>query len=145
MYAVHYSTQGGIEIESNQDSVTTAILTGYTQYKDIAMTLKTSVVVLESIITSFDEYYFSFLEINPLVVQGNKFYFLDMAVEVDSEASFFVEGAWREMIREGSRKIKTEEERAIEALKDTLQLLVIRFLIRTGQYLSYCLEEEHHW
>lgn len=117
---VHYSTQGGIEIESNQDSVTTAILTGYTQYKDIAMTLKISVETLESIITSFDEYYFSFLEINPLVVQGNKFYFLDMAVEVDSEASFFVEGAWsKDDFREGSRKIKTEEERAIEALKET--------------------------
>ena len=63
---VHYSTQGGIEIESNQDSVTTAILTGYTQYKDIAMTLKISVETLESIITSFDEYYFSFLEMEHL-------------------------------------------------------------------------------
>jgi len=117
---VHYSTQGGIEIESNQDSVTTAILTGYTQYKDIATTLKISVEILESIITCFDEYYFSFLEINPLVVKGDKFYFLDMAVEVDSEASFFVEGAWsKDDFREGSRKIKTEEERAIETLKET--------------------------
>ena len=108
---VHYSTQGGIEIESNQVSGTTAILTGYTQYKDIAMTLKISVETLESIITSFDEYYFSFLEINPLVVQGNKFYFLDMAVEVDSEASFFVEGAWsKDDFREKKKKKSYQNE-----------------------------------
>ncbi len=117
---MHYSTQGGIEIESNKDSVNSAILTGYTQYKDIANTLKISVETLESIIMAFDEYYFSFLEINPLVIKGESFYFLDMAVEVDSEASFFVEGAWsKDDFREGSRKVKTEEEKAIEMLKET--------------------------
>ncbi len=117
---VHYSAQGGIEIESNKDSVTSSILTGYSQYKDIATTLKISVETLESIITAFDEYYFSFLEINPLVVKDDTFYFLDTAVEVDSEAAFFVEGAWsKDDFREGSKKVKTEEEKAIEALKET--------------------------
>ncbi len=117
---IHYSTQGGIEIESNKDSIITDILTGYSQYEDISKILRIPVETLESIITAFDNFYFSFLEINPLVVKDGHFYFLDTAVEVDSEASFFVEGAWSSSdFREGTRKDKTEEELAIEALKET--------------------------
>ena len=37
---VHYSTKGGIDIEENKDSITTAILTDYSQYEDIAKTLR---------------------------------------------------------------------------------------------------------
>lgn len=117
---VHYSTSGGIDIEENKDSITTAILTDYAQYEDIARTLQISVETLESIITAFDNYYFSFLEINPLVTVGDKYFFLDAAVEVDSEASFFVEGAWgKNDFREGGRVQKSEEEKAIEELKET--------------------------
>lgn len=117
---VHYSTMGGIDIEENKDSIMTAVLTDYAQYEDIARTLQVSVEVLESIITAFDNYYFSFLEINPLVSQGEKYFFLDAAVEVDSEASFFVNGAWSKSdFREGGRVQKTEEEKAIEELKET--------------------------
>ena len=117
---VHYSTKGGIDIEENKDSITTAILTDYSQYEDIAKTLQIKVETLESIITAFDNYYFSFLEINPLVSMDEKYYFLDAAVEVDSEASFFVDGAWsKNDFREGGRVQKTEEEKAIEELKET--------------------------
>ncbi|MDO8270229.1 MAG: ATP citrate lyase citrate-binding domain-containing protein, partial [Candidatus Levybacteria bacterium] len=117
---IHYSTQGGIEIESNKGSITTAILSDYHQYEDIAKVLSLPVETLESIITAFDNYYFSFLEINPLVVKDGKFYFLDTAVEVDSTADFFVQGAWSKSdFREGGRADKTEEERSIEELKET--------------------------
>ncbi len=117
---VHYSTKGGIEIESNSDSVITEVLSDYSGYKKIADTLNIPVETLESIITVFDNYYFSFLEINPLVVKNNSVFFLDTAVEVDSEASFFVEGAWGSSdFREGAVKDKSEEELAIEALKET--------------------------
>lgn len=117
---VHYSTKGGIDIEENKDSITTAILTDYSQYEDIAKTLQIKVETLESIITALDNYYFSFLEINPLVAIGDKYYFLDAAVEVDSEAAFFVDGAWsKNDFREGGRVQKTEEEKAIEELKET--------------------------
>jgi succinyl-CoA synthetase beta subunit len=117
---VHYSTKGGIEIEENKESITTAILTDYSQYKDVASVLRIPVETLESIITAFDNYYFSFLEINPLAVKDDKFYFLDTAVEVDSEASFFVGNAWTKSdFREGGRANKTDEEKAIEELKET--------------------------
>ena len=82
--------------------------------------MQIKVETLESIITAFDNYYFSFLEINPLVSMDEKYYFLDAAVEVDSEASFFVDGAWsKNDFREGGRVQKTEEEKAIEELKET--------------------------
>ncbi len=117
---VHFATKGGIDIEENKDSITTSVLTDYAQYEDIARTLQISVETLESIITAFDNYYFSFLEINPLVSQGEKYFFLDAAVEVDSEASFFVDGVWsKNDFREGGRVQKTEEEKAIEELKET--------------------------
>lgn len=117
---VHHSALGGINIEDNKDSITTVILKDQSQYKDIANTLKISVETLESIITAFDSYYFSFLEINPLVSMNGKFYFLDTAVEVDSTAEFFVGEAWgKKDFREGGRAKKSVEEIAIEALKET--------------------------
>lgn len=118
--SIHYSIRGGIEIEDYKDSVETTIVSDYSQLQKIAEALRLPVEVLESIITAFDNYYFSFLEINPLVVKDSDYYFLDTAVEVDSEASFFVEGAWSKSdFREGGQKEKTQEELAIEALKET--------------------------
>lgn len=117
---VHYSSIGGIDIEENKDSIQTSILTNYSQYTDIARVLEMPVETFESIITAFDNYYFSFLEINPIVVVDGKVSFLDMAVEVDSTAEFFVSGAWSKTdFREGGRQDKTKEELAIEELKET--------------------------
>ena len=117
---IHYSTKGGIEIEENKDSITTFVLTGSSSLAEISNELRVSTEILEKIISVFDEYYFSFLEINPLVVTDKGFYFLDTAVEVDSEASFFVEGKWgKKDFREAGRVEKTDEEKAIEKLKET--------------------------
>ena len=130
---VRYSTSGGIDIEENKDTISTSILKDYEQYKEIANVLKIPVEVLESIITAFDNYYFSFLEINPLISidsrvdsgqnglgQSRTIYFLDTAVEVDSTAEFFVGDAWGKAdFREGGRAVKTSEEIAIEKLKET--------------------------
>src|SRR3989344_4224253 len=126
---VHYSTFGGIDIEENKDKIKTAILTDRSQYEDIAKTLGLKVETFESLITAFDNYYFSFLEINPLVSippsqnsasQGNdKFFFLDTAVEVDSTAEFFVGGAWSKGdLRESGKREKNASEIAIEKLKE---------------------------
>lgn len=117
---VYYSSQGGINIEDNKDSIETVIVKDYAQYRDIAAALNLPVETFESILTAFDNYYFSFLEINPLVVIDDKFFFLDTAVEVDSTAEFFVEGAWGQAdFREVGNTKKTEEELAIEKLKET--------------------------
>ena len=116
---IHYSTKGGVEIENNQESLVTAILTDYSQYESIAKELEIPVETLESIITAFDVFYFSFLEINPLVVKDGKFYFLDTAVEVDSTAEFFTKNTWsKDDYRESTKREKAEEEIAIEKLKE---------------------------
>lgn len=117
---VHFSTMGGVDIEENQDSITTEILTDYSKLEDIAKTLQLPVEVLESIVIAFDDFYFSFLEINPLVVIDGAIHLLDTAVEVDSTAEFFAGGKWsKNDFREPGQKVKTDEELAIEKLKET--------------------------
>lgn len=117
---VHYSSMGGIDIEENKDSIETVIVKDYAEFAQIARSLELSVETFESLMTAFDNYYFSFLEINPLITKEGTTYFLDTAVEVDSEAAFFVDGAWsKKDFREGSLREKTEEEKAIEELKET--------------------------
>ena len=117
---VHYSSMGGIDIEQNKDSIETVVVKDYAQYESVAKSLELPVETFESILTAFDNYYFSFLEINPLITKEGTTYFLDTAVEVDSEAAFFVDGAWsKKDFREGSLREKTNEEIAIEELKET--------------------------
>jgi len=117
---IYYSTQGGIDIEENKDSITTVIAKDYAQFEDISKVLNIPVETFESIVTAFDNYYFSFLEINPLVSMNDKYYFLDTAVEVDSEAVFFVDGAWgKNDFRDAGRVKKSDEEKAVEELKET--------------------------
>ncbi len=115
---VYYSTLGGIDIEENKDSIKTVILKTNEDSNDIALSLQIEKETLDSILTAFDDYYFSFLEINPLVVKDGQYYFLDTAVEVDTAADFFVNGAWgKKDFRESTHK-KTMEERSIEELKE---------------------------
>lgn len=115
---IYYSTLGGIDIEENKDSIKTVILTGSDDTKEIALSLQIEKETLDSILTAFDDYYFSFLEINPLVVKDGQYYFLDTAVEVDTTADFFVNGVWgKKDFRESTHK-KTMEERSIEELKE---------------------------
>lgn len=116
---VSYSTSGGIDIEENKDKIKSFILDNYEKNKEVARNLKLDVEVLDSILTAFDDYYFSFLEINPLVVHNGEFYFLDTAVEVDSAAEFFAGEKWnKDDFREASIE-KTSEEKQIEILKQT--------------------------
>ncbi len=117
---VYYSTFGGIDIEENKDKIESAIVTDYQQFEDIAKTIGITPETFESIVTAFDNYYFSFLEINPLVSLDGKFIFLDTAVEVDSTAEFFVSEAWsKDDFRDAGRTNKAEEEITIEKLKET--------------------------
>ncbi len=116
---IYYSTSGGVDIEKNKDSIKSLTIRNYEQIREIAEELNLDIKVFNSILNAFDEYYFSFLEINPLVVHSNEFYFLDTAVEVDSAAEFFVDKAWsKEDFRESGKREKTREEIEIEKLKE---------------------------
>lgn len=116
---IHYSVKGGVNIEENKESVKTYILKSPQGYEEIAQVLGLTWEVFEGIVKAFDKYYFSFLEINPLITIGEEYYFLDAAVEVDSTAEFFVEGAWTSNeFRDGNIGNLTSEESEIKKLKE---------------------------
>lgn len=116
---LYYSNSGGVDIEENKESIKSFIVKDYEQIKEASSVLEVDIEVFNCILNAFDEYYFSFLEINPLVVHNGEFYFLDTAVEADSAAEFFVSNAWsRDDFRESGSHEKTKEETEIEKLKE---------------------------
>lgn len=116
---ISYSLSGGVDIEENKDSIKSLVVKNYDQCEEIANALELNPEKFNGILNAFDEYYFSFLEINPLIVHSGEFYFLDTAVEVDSAAEFFVGEEWgREDFRESMKREKTNEEKEIDRLKE---------------------------
>lgn len=115
---IYYSNKGGIDIESNQDVVKKDIITEENS-SEIALFLGMDVNVFQSILSAFDACYISFMEVNPLVINENNFYFLDLAVEVDSSAEFFVKNSWNASEYVGDELLgeKTVEEKNILELK----------------------------
>lgn len=116
---IHYSKSGGIDIEDNKDTIKSFIYHDRGQLEEVARDFGIEEETLDSILTAFDDYYFSFLEINPMVIKDNQFFFLDTAVEVDSAADFFVNNAWnKDDYREGGKRERTHQENEIQTLKE---------------------------
>lgn len=111
-----YSDRGGIDIEDNSDSIKKMLIkTPFEKMDASPLSLPTD--LLEKLLSLFERYHFSFLEINPLVVQGDTVTFLDIAAEVDSTADFFVQDAWSEGdFRTGVSREKTVEEKTVQQL-----------------------------
>ncbi|MBI2025830.1 MAG: hypothetical protein HYT06_00440 [Candidatus Levybacteria bacterium] len=108
-----YSNTGGIDIEKNIENVNQLVVSQNKDLKKIADFLRTDLDFLQKLINVFDKFYFSFLEINPLVIYDKNTYLLDLAVEVDSTGEFFVNGAWKESDFVSDRKSKTRQEEEI--------------------------------
>ncbi len=88
-----YSDQGGIEIESAEEDIRSTIYTPE-RHDELADALALAPTQLKALISTFDNYYCSFLEINPYLPNDDSCQLLDLAIEVDSAAEFFVNGAW---------------------------------------------------
>jgi succinyl-CoA synthetase beta subunit len=131
-FRVFYSTKGGIDIEE-AGATRDSFIHPDNETEDTAaieQALGVPQLFISQIIGVMNKFNFSFLEINPLVVQSEKLkaqnesnnylegiYILDLAVEVDSAGKFFVEGNWTEEdYRYGLQQSKTEEEKNIEDL-----------------------------
>lgn len=119
---VLYSEKGGIDVEENQDRIQRTMIevSKLSELAKISKVLGLEQTVLEKLFEAFNKYYFSFLEINPLVIDNDKFFFLDIAAEVDSAAEFFVHGAWTEADFR-SKVSGSKEERAIAELSQKSQ------------------------
>lgn len=111
-----YSQHGGIDIETQKHTVQTWILEKNV-FTETATRTGISEAYIERLYTAFNDYYLSFLEINPFIIQNNSINILDAAVEVDSTAEFFVNDAWSEEdFTDSGNKQRTVEERNVQQL-----------------------------
>lgn len=119
---VFYSNKGGIDIEENQDSINHVFVTAPDEMQEVAKALTIDQNALDELLAFFSKYHFTLLEINPLVVTKDGFFFLDVAAEVDSAGEFFVDRAWTsDDFRERNTRQKTDAEVAIEELSQKSQ------------------------
>lgn len=111
-----HAKEGGIEIEVHPEKVTSLIVTD--SVSEAVEKTGLPKAFLEKLLTVFEEQYFAFLEINPLVLIDGVPHLLDAAVLADSAGQFFVRGSWGEDdIAEGKAKHPAEER--IQALQKT--------------------------
>jgi ATP citrate (pro-S)-lyase len=116
---ITYSTKGGVDIESHADSLQRELFAPAAARK-VERALGLPAKSLDTLAATFDAGYFSFLEINPLVVAKGTPHLLDAAVMVDDEAEAFAGGAWTQADFRGARA-QTPEELAVEELADKSQ------------------------
>lgn len=100
-----YSEQGGVAVEDDPDSVTS--------YSQESVPLPADFV--KKIISVMNKEHFSFLEINPLLVDGENCTLLDAAVLADSAGAF--QASWSEDDIVEARTL-TESEAAVASLDD---------------------------
>lgn len=115
---VSYSPNGGIDVEADPTAIIHVV---YTAGLDLPL-LGLDKEMLAKVVDTFEDNYFSFMEINPLLVRDGKPLFLDMAVEVDDAAEFFVGGRWTEKdIRSYTLHVLTKQEETVKTLADQSQ------------------------
>lgn len=126
-FKVFYARSGGIEIEE-KGGVSEKIIHADNETEETAaieQELGVPQLFISQLLGVMNKFHFSFLEINPLLgerVKGEGVSILDLAVEADSAALFFVEGAWSEQdVRTGDVKEKSEEEKNIDILSSKSQ------------------------
>jgi succinyl-CoA synthetase beta subunit len=90
---ISFSEKGGVNVEDSAAEIRRAVFNRQVAGK-AAEALGIEPEALAQLVKAFEDNYFSFLEINPLVAEGGRPRLLDAAVEVDTEAAFFVNGRW---------------------------------------------------
>lgn len=90
---VLHAREGGIDIEAHPEAVHTALIRSTEDIPIVAASLGLPEKFFRDLIGSFDSNFFSFLELNPLVVRGAEAIPLDAAALVDSAGAFFTR-AW---------------------------------------------------
>jgi succinyl-CoA synthetase beta subunit len=148
---ISFSAKGGVNVEAEAAAIRRAPFSDVVAHK-AAEALGVSVQTLQTLAKAFDENYFSFLEINPLVVAHGVPTLLDAAVEVDSEAAFFVEERWTpEDFRSHETATLLPQMEAVETLASQSQasfrLAVLNpqgsiFLLLSGGGASVVLADE---
>lgn len=115
-YHLSWSAQGGVDIESNQESVQTITLNEATNWDDLAEKTALTAGELKALFEAFKNHYFVFLEINPYVSDGESPQILDSAVEVDDAGAYFTHAWTDDDIRHPKTGHVTGEEMTIRHL-----------------------------
>lgn len=147
---IHYSLHGGVDIESHKSEVKTHLIKDTEEVRKIAEEIDLDPNLLEKIVELFDTNYFSFFEINPLVISFKTPYFLDIASEVDSAAEFFVDTWSLKDVRNAKRDLTPEEinvKKLSEKSSSSLSLTVLNpngsiFMLLSGGGISVALADE---
>jgi len=117
---VLYSRQGGVDVEEQTEQIQVAVVNNQNDMNSVAEYIGLSTRTVSGIYTAFETNYFSFLEINPLVITDSHVYFLDAAGEVDSTAQFFVKSWTKNDIVTPLAEVY-EEESQVEAVASRSQ------------------------
>jgi ATP-citrate lyase beta-subunit len=107
---VSCSDQGGVDIESNMESIEIFPITSNFNYKKLSRISRIDEEKLRKLVEVFVENYFVFLEINPYIVNGNVVTILDSAAEVDDTGQHFVKTWESSDIREVNTRQATQEQ-----------------------------------
>src|SRR3989338_2993675 len=146
---VLHAREGGIDIEEHPEKVATYIIA---DIKDVASVAKQTGLpesFFASILEAFEKYFFSFLEINPLVGKDGV-HLLEAAVLVDSAGEFFIRGAWTEddiVSAQSSHPAEAEVEALAATTPASLKLKVLNpdgtlFLLLSGGGGSIVIADE---
>jgi ATP-citrate lyase beta-subunit len=149
-----FSPKGGVEIENNQDSISHVKIQGDEDSSAIAAFAEQSgleLSVVQRLIDLFTKDYFSFLEINPFLLDGGKLTLLDAAIEVDDAGAFFVRDWASEDFRRHSNVALTKQEKTVLELDEnspaSFKLSVLEpngsiFLLLSGGGASVVIADE---
>ncbi len=125
-----YSSKGGINVEKN-NQIQKDILDKKSIIK-ISNHLSFPKKYFQELINVFNKNYFSFLEVNPLIILNDKPYFLDLAVEVDSTARFFVDSWNPSDFVSSSNKLTIEEKKIKKLSKNSQASFSLTLLNKNG-------------
>jgi ATP citrate (pro-S)-lyase len=118
--SVAYSKLGGVDVESNASAMQHELIGVAKSSNDIESEFGLPASSLDIINRAFNQNYFSFLEINPLILTGESILLLDAAVEIDDEATPLVGERWT-ITDVRDAVARTPEEIAIEELASQSQ------------------------
>lgn len=152
-YLLSYSSKGGVDIESNSDSIVTVLVEESTNWESIAEDTKLTTKQLASIFELIKRNHFSFMEINPYVVNTKGLVILDCAVEVDDTGLYSVTDWSEGDYRNPKTEKETPEENKVAQLDKnspaSFNLSVLNpngsiFLLLSGGGASVVIADEIH-
>lgn len=151
--AIAYSDSGGVDVELKTNQINQILFSDPIQLTEIAGYLKLSKKMLTLLINCFNDNFFSFLEINPYVVNELHITLLDLAVEVDDAGMFYVEEWGVDDFRRPVINTRKPEELLIQELDEkspaSFKLDIMNkngaiFLLLSGGGASIVVADEIH-